>query len=573
MIVPETEVIISKEGVEVFRRVVTPGEYTIGRDADCELRIDVPLVSRQHARLTVNYHELFIEDLASSNGTSINGQPVTKLTRLFPTQRVQIGEATMELRRRRLATGSDATLAPETALVRRVLPEEFRNERKYELGHIVAQGGMGAILDAKELTTGRTVAVKVMLESGSEADLLRFIHEAQITARLEHPNIVPVHELAVDEHDQVFYTMKLVRGITLKRVLQLIMEGDPETVAKFPLGALLTIFQKVCDAIAFAHARRVIHRDLKPENLMLGEYGEVLVMDWGLAKVLGEKPDAAALAADAALRSSVILPAGSIGGDGSQTIPGTIMGTPFYMSPEQARGEIARLDGRTDVYSLGGILFEILTLRQPVRGASVEEILEAVRMGRIEWPGGEPQELSARRTPHLPGGRIPDSLLAVARKALALDPASRYAHVAELQSDIEAFQNGFATGAERAGFGRQCVLFLKRHKTVASAAAILALVIVTALANVILAGRRSEKVLTRMQLQRAEELFAREDAGGGLAYLAHVLRRDPSDTITADRLLSALRDRSYALPALPPIRLASGARSVSFTRWPTAAYR
>ncbi len=131
--------------------------------------------------------------------------------------------------------------------------------------------------------------MKVMLDSADEADVLRFIAEAQITGQLEHPNIVPVHELGVDENEQPFYTMKFVRGITLRKVLELLATGTAGPVKKYPLPALLTIFQKVCDALAFAHSKGVIHRDLKPENIMLDDFGEVLVMDWGLAKISGRK--------------------------------------------------------------------------------------------------------------------------------------------------------------------------------------------------------------------------------------------------------------------------------------------
>ena len=131
---------------------------------------------------------------------------------------------------------------------------------------------MGAVLQADQAAMRRRVAMKVMLEDGAESDAARFIEEAQITGQLEHPNIVPVHELGMDEQGQLFYTMKLVRGITLKKVLDLLAQGVEATVKKYPLPVLLTIFQKTCDAIAFAHSKHVIHRDLKPENIMLGDF-------------------------------------------------------------------------------------------------------------------------------------------------------------------------------------------------------------------------------------------------------------------------------------------------------------
>ncbi len=145
---------------------------------------------------------------------------------------------------------------------------------------------MGAILDAKDGAIRRRVAMKVILRDDSLESAIRFVEEAQITGQLEHPNIVPVHELALNEKGQPYYTMKFVRGITLKKVLELLRAGVASTVEKYPLGNLLTIFQKVCDAVAFAHSNKVIHRDLKPENIMIGDFGEVLLMDWGLAKFL-----------------------------------------------------------------------------------------------------------------------------------------------------------------------------------------------------------------------------------------------------------------------------------------------
>ena len=284
MQIPETEIIVSEDGVELLRKTVRPGDYVIGREPECEVQVEVERVAGRHAQLTVNFDHALIEDLGSDSGTRVNGQPVKEPTRLWPNQKIQIGAATVELRRIKIAPSPDDSLAPQTAAVQRLLPEEFLRDKKYDIGKIVAQGGMGAILDAKDATTERRVAMKVMLDGSSPADLGRFVTEARVTAQLEHPSIVPIYELSVDENGQPFYTMKMVRGITLRKVLELLAAGVPETVRKYPLSALLTLFQKVCDAIAFAHSKGVLHRDLKPENIMLDDFGVVLVMDWGLAK-------------------------------------------------------------------------------------------------------------------------------------------------------------------------------------------------------------------------------------------------------------------------------------------------
>ena len=248
MEIPRTEIIITENGVELARKTVAPGEYVIGRDLACDVPVTVGLVSRRHAKLTVNYNEWLVEDLGSSNGTLVNGKPLTQATRLWPNQKIQIGSALIELRRVKGGSSTDQSLAPQTAAVRAVLPAEFLHEKKYDIGGVVAQGGMGAILDAREVTIERTVAMKVMLDSSSADALRRFIAEAKITGQLEHPNIVPVHELSVDEQEQVFYTMKFVRGITLRKVLELIRDGAAATAKKYTLTNLLTVFQKVCDA-------------------------------------------------------------------------------------------------------------------------------------------------------------------------------------------------------------------------------------------------------------------------------------------------------------------------------------
>ncbi len=496
---PQTEVLITIGGKEHARHLLTPGDYVIGRNSDCPIRVEADLVSRQHAKLILNYDHALIEDLGSSNGTQVNGQPIAQAerTRLWPNQKIQIGTATIELRRLQSDAPSDMSLAPAQRAVRDMLPAELLREKKYDIGAVVARGGMGAILDAKEAAIKRRVAMKVMLDTNDAGDIARFVAEAQVTGQLEHPNIVPVHELGVDENGQVFYTMQMVRGITLKKVLELLAKGVAETVKKFPLSALLTVFQKVCDAIAFAHSKGVIHRDLKPENLLLGDFGSVLVMDWGLAKVLDPNRAAASVAPGQDLRSIVHTAPGDAN-TGSMTLTGTIMGTPQYMAPEQARGEIETLDARTDIYALGAILFHILFLRTPVSGSDAMQIVGKVGRGEVEWPAAK--ELRA----------APDSLLAVCRKALALDPAARYPRVEDLQADLLAYQNGFATSAEKAGAWKQFTLLIKRHKATSIGLAALLLVSIGFTAKVIAEGKRAERgeVLAKTEAKRANAALA-----------------------------------------------------------------
>ena len=424
-------------------------------------------------------------------------------------------------------------------------PQEPSCGEKYDVGAVFAKGGMGQILSARETAIGRTVAMKVMFDGHSREELLRFLEEAKITGQLEHPNIVPVHELSVDEKKRVFYTMKFVKGVTLKKVLDQLRSGDAEAIAKYTLSELLTVFQKVCDAVAFAHSNRVIHRDLKPENIMLGGFGEVLVMDWGLAKVLGRGPGASsgasvtmstnreyavrvsekssgdggaakplpsktqATEATVAYAPPAVSPAQSLARHSAdlRTQMGSVMGTPHYMSPEQARGDVDALDQRSDIYALGVILYELLALRRPAPGSGLVEVLGSVISGKVE-----PLPKTSRALMHLPGRRVPESLAAVAMKALSLAPEKRYATVVALQADITQYQHGFATGAEHAGLVKQVALLVKRNKGVFATAFAAWFIITTLLAWFVLnlRAKESRAVAGEQKAVAAEAVAVRE---------------------------------------------------------------
>lgn len=391
----------------------------------------------------------------------------------------------------RLKQSLEAAPSPVSAAVSRFLTERLARAdavtevggpgqapaSAYELGRILAKGGMGAILSARDNSIQRTVALKVILTGAeaSEEHIHRLVTEARITGQLEHPSIVPLHELGVTADGVVYYTMRLVEGVTLSEVLETIQHKDKTAIAKYPLRTLLTVFQKICDAVAFAHSRGVVHRDLKPDNIMLGEFGEVFVMDWGLAKrVRGEGHDL----------ETTQLTAGNVAGlsgDSFKTLSGQVKGTPRYMAPEQAEGRVEDIDERTDIYALGAILYTILTLHPPVTGETVNEVLTRVASGaitpptsynprnthitRITRPLPPPQDIAPPELMHCPDRRIPAALSAVAMKALARDRAKRYQSVAALQQDIAAYQGGFATTAEGASALRLLLLLLRRHRT------------------------------------------------------------------------------------------------------------
>jgi serine/threonine protein kinase/tetratricopeptide (TPR) repeat protein len=467
----EMMVYIGDENVAKFS--LRHGEYIIGRDQGCQVCIDVEGISRHHARLTFQGYELTIEDLGSANGVFLEGVQIQLPTRVRPDQQVEVGSARIFVR---LKAESSEMLAaalwdPDLGLapVRAVL-----EGKKYKVLGTIGRGGMGIVHQARDLRIVRNVAMKVIKTSSqfSRENVLRFVDEAQLTGQLQHPNIIPVYELGIDEFGEVFYTMKYVKGTTLDQVLRRIREGEETAIQKYRLATLLTAFQKMCDGVAYAHSMGVVHRDLKPDNVMIGEYGEVLVMDWGLAKKM-----ASGMHDEHLGDTKPQLPPSDL--RGFETLNGLIVGTPPYISPEAARGELDRIDPRSDIFVLGTILYAILTLRPPFPGKEFGELIEQIVTGKFMHPSSYSQPVNPLRPSeppaagpdgvscilsHLPGRRVPEGLAAIVVKAMAAEPELRYQTVAELQADILSWQGGFATKAERAGLARQLMLWAGRHK-------------------------------------------------------------------------------------------------------------
>ena len=323
---------------------------------------------------------------------------------------------------------------------------------KYKFIRSVGFGGMKAVLQVHDKDTSRNVAMAIIpdFEERPKADINRFIREARITARLEHPNIVPIHEIGSDSKGSPYFTMKYLRGRNLATILKKLNIGNIEALDQYPLARLLRIFVKVANGIAFAHSKKIIHLDLKPENIHVGDFGEVLVLDWGLAKFIGKEDIHDELDENKTkIYEKQLSETRAI-----MTLDGVAKGTPGYMAPEQAAGKNQEKDERTDIYGLGCILYAILTFENPLGNRKdVRKILHDTVVGNIESP-------SQLKNPERP---IPAPLEAICLKAMNLLPDDRYQNVSELRNDIFAFMSGYATTAENASPIKKTFLFINRN--------------------------------------------------------------------------------------------------------------
>ncbi|HEY5938803.1 MAG TPA: serine/threonine-protein kinase, partial [Kofleriaceae bacterium] len=273
------------------------------------------------------------------------------------------------------------------------LADPDKNDERYRLGTELGRGGMGRVVEAFDVQLGRTVALKEVLPKGGPGTVRRFTREVQLTARLEHPSIVPLYDAGTGPDGRPYYVMRRVTGRPLDELIGRARGlGERLTLVPAVLAAI--------DAVAHAHRRGVIHRDLKPANILVGELGETVVIDWGLAKVIGEDDDTTG--------DSMLTP-----GDSLQTQMGSVFGTPGFMAPEQARGEEINTQG--DVYALGATLYHLLAGTPPHAGNSATEVID--KTSRLE----------VRPLAEVAPGAPPE-LVAIVGKSLAFDPKSRYAN-------------------------------------------------------------------------------------------------------------------------------------------------
>ena len=292
---------------------------------------------------------------------------------------------------------------------------------RYEVEERIARGGMGTVYRVRDKDLGRHVALKVLsTPAATSKDSTRMLKEARILAGLEHSGIVPIHDVGELPDGRVYYAMKLVRGQRL----------DEHVTPATSIPELLRIFGRICEAVSFAHASGVIHRDLKPANIMVGPFGEVLVMDWGVAKLRSEPNET---------------DPGTVVGPGvavriaADTLPGTVLGTPGYMAPEQAAGDVDQVDERSDVYALGAILYFMLTREVPKLG-SITPVREKKRT-------------------------VPRPLDALCLKALAWDQKERYRNVDELANDVTRFLERSSVGAHRERFSERIQRLATKYRT------------------------------------------------------------------------------------------------------------
>lgn len=398
----------------------------------------------------------------------------------------------------RLTRYFDGADHPPSEADRKQLERLTSDEQRYLLQGEIARGGMGAILKVWDAHLRRNLAMKVILgpegvpahgaSTGVTARMLsRFLEEAQVTGQLDHPGVVPVHELGIDEAGQVYFTMRLVKGRDLDQIIEL-ARGNEDGWS--PTRALNTLL-KVCETMAYAHSKSVVHRDLKPANIMVGRFGETYVMDWGLAKLLDGLQDSTSIVDvrfGATEHSQQISPA--------DTQHGSVLGTPCYMAPEQARGELDAIGPHTDVYSVGCMLYQLLTGQRPYTPEDSSPTVSEV-LGQV---------LAAPPTPvRTLAPQVAPELVAICEKAMERNIADRYPTMVQMAEDLRAFLEGRVVSAYRTGAVAEFRKYVMRNKgTVAAVAGLVVVAIAAALGFALQQQERARELSEEQQrTQRA----------------------------------------------------------------------
>ncbi|MGK0434165.1 MAG: formylglycine-generating enzyme required for sulfatase activity/serine/threonine protein kinase [Planctomycetota bacterium] len=415
------------------------------------------------------------------------------------------------------ADGSDSDHRPPSTatddLIRRLAEAPKLDVTRYEIEGEVDRGGMGVILKIRDCHLNRPLAMKVMLDRKEPTDdyerqlsrqfLSRFLEEAQVTSQLDHPGVVPVHELGLDQEGKVFFTMRLIHGRTAGEVFAQAHSGNNGWTTMRALEVVL----KVCDTMAFAHDKGILHRDLKPDNVMVGRFGEVYVMDWGLAKVVGQdephdqvdRPEGRS--APSRIESARRRDADSDDGSSVASMDGQRVGTPSYMPPEQARGEV--VDQRADVYAIGAMLYELLAGRAPYVTPGARQPACNILSDVVDRPPKPLTEIQKA---------LPAALVAIVDKAMARQRGDRYTTTQELAADIRAFLDQRAVQAYRTGALIELRLWIKRNKPLATTLMAAVLFLVAGIAGTLINAREANRQAQANAELATAETKAKEDA-------------------------------------------------------------
>ena len=396
--------------------------------------------------------------------------------------------------------------------------------RRFRILRPHAQGGLGAVFVALDGELNREVALKQILDHHADdpTSRQRFLIEAEITGGLEHPGIVPVYGLGTYDRGRPYYAMRFIRGDSLKDAIGRF--HDDESLKKDPgrrsleLRNLLRRFTDVCNAINYAHSRGILHRDIKPANVIVGKFGETLVVDWGLAKPIGRAEPGTAS------EERTLMPSSASGS--AETLPGSALGTPAYMSPEQAAGDLDHLGPRSDVYSLGATLYCLLTGRPPFEGDDLGAVLRGVQRG--EYP--PPRKLDPSISP---------ALEAVCLKAMALKPADRYATARALADDVERWSADEPVSAYRDPVHVRLARWARRHRTgVAIGAGVLQTAVVVLAVSTVLLGQSRARIERERSRAQAVNDFLIKDL---------LAQADPENNGAGDRItVRELLDKAAA---------------------------
>lgn len=348
----------------------------------------------------------------------------------------------------------------------------------------IAAGGMKNIFSVYDKVTERTVAKGVLHSKTDTESLEKFINEVRISASLEHPNIIPIYDLGLTDDRMPFFTMKLVKSDSLQQIIDKLAREDSETIESFSRDRLLDIFLGVCDAVDYAHSKGILHLDIKPDNIQIGQFGEVFLCDWGLARFLNELTQVSAqnrLDAD----SKEI----------ENSLDGFIKGSPGFMAPEQISGEVGKRSAKSDIYSLGCLLFNLLAYESPAISKDVNETLKGTLIGNV-------RDISSYRSSH----SISGSLTSIVKKAMSTAIEDRYDSVKQMSKDIRSYRQGYATSVEDASIPFLIYLMLKRHKVFAVSGFMLICLSVYYTVNLNQKNALNVKLINNLEAEKASRM-------------------------------------------------------------------